>query len=64
MKKLVIRCITKTEANEIKDKAIKKGFNATSFCRNGKYACMISSAEDIPEEVAKAFLGGRRNMAK
>ena len=64
MKKIIKRCITKAEADKLKDKAIKMGFRASSFLRAGKYACMISSDQEIPEEVAKAFLGNCRNMAK
>lgn len=64
MKKIIIRCVTKAEANALKDKAIKMGYNAVSYNRSGKFACMISSAQEIPEEIAKAFLGDRRNMAK
>lgn len=64
MKKIIKRCVTKAEADKLKEKAIKMGFNASSFLRCGKYACMISSSEEIPDDVAKAFLGGCRNMAK
>ena len=64
MKKIIKRCVTKAEADKLKEKAIKMGFNASSFQGSGKYACMISSSEEIPEDVAKAFLGGCRNMAK
>lgn len=64
MKKIIKRCVTKAEADKLKDKAISMGFRASSFLRSGKYACMISSAEEIPEDVARAFLGGCRNMAK
>ena len=64
MKKIIKRCITKAEADKLKENAIKMGFNAVSFQRCGKFACMISSSEDIPEDIAKAFLGGCRNMAK
>lgn len=64
MKKIIKRCVTKAEADKLKDKAVKMGFRASTFQRAGKYACMISSEEDIPEEIAKAFLGGCRNMAK
>lgn len=64
MKKIIKRCVTKAEADKLREKAKKMGFNAVSFQRSGKYACMISSAEDIPEDVARAFLGGCRNMVK
>ena len=64
MKKIIKRCITKAEADKLKDKAISMGFRASSFLRCGKYACMISSDQEIPEEIAKAFLGGCKNMAK
>ena len=64
MKKIIKRCVTKAEADKLREKAKKMGFNAVSFQRSGKYACMISSSEEIPEDVAKAFLGGCRNMAK
>lgn len=64
MKKIIKRCVTKADADKLKDKAVKMGFRASTFQRAGKYACMISSEEDIPEEIAKAFLGGCRNMAK
>lgn len=64
MKKIIKRCVTKAEADKLKDKAISMGFRASSFQRSGKYACMISSDQEIPEDVAKAFLGGCRNMAK
>ena len=64
MKKIIKRCITKADANALRDKAIKMGFRATTFCRSGKYACMISSDQEIPEDVAKDFLGCCRNMAK
>lgn len=63
MKKIIKRCVTKAEADKLREKAKKMGFNAVSFQRSGKYACMISSAEEIPEEIANAFLGGCRNMA-
>ena len=64
MKKIIKRCATKAEADKLKEKAIQMGFKAVSFQRSGKYACMISSSEEIPEEIANAFLGGCRNMAK
>ncbi len=64
MKKIIKRCITKAEADKLRDKAISMGFRASSFLRCGKYACMISSDQEIPEDVTKAFLGGCRNMAK
>jgi hypothetical protein len=64
MKKIIKRCVTKAEADKLKDKAIKMGFRASSFQRSGKYACMISSDQEIPEEIVKAFLGNCRNMAK
>ena len=56
MKKIIKRCVTKAEADKLKDKAISMGFRASSFQRSGKYACMISSDQEIPEEIAKAFL--------
>jgi hypothetical protein len=31
MKKIIKRCITKAEADKLKDKAIKMGFRASSF---------------------------------
>lgn len=64
MKKIIKRCITKAEADKLKDKAISMGFRTTSFQRSGKYACMISSEQEIPEGVVKAFLGGCKNMVK
>lgn len=64
MKKIIKRCVTKAEADKLKEKAIKMGFRASSFQRSGKYACMISSSDEIPEEIAKEFLGNCRNMAK
>ena len=64
MKKIIKRCVTKAEADKLKDKAIKMGFRASSFLRSGKYACMISSDQEISEEIVKAFLGNCRNMAK
>ena len=64
MKKIIKRCTFKADADKLRDKAISMGFRASSFQRCGKYACMISSDQDIPEEIAKAFLGGCRNMAK
>ncbi|MBQ5593136.1 MAG: hypothetical protein IIW66_02315 [Bacteroidales bacterium] len=64
MRKIIKRCVTKADANALKDKAIKMGFKASTFMKNGKYACMISSDKDIPEEIAKGFLGNCRNMAK
>lgn len=64
MKKIIKRCVTKVEADKLKAKAISMGFQASSFQRCGKYACMIASETDIPEDVAQAFLGGCRNMAK
>ena len=64
MKKIIKRCVTKAEANRLKDEAIRQGFKATTFSRSGKYACMISSENDIPEDVEKAFLGNCKNMAK
>lgn len=64
MRKIIKRCVTKAEADKLKEKAKRMGFNAVSFQRSGKYACMISSDKDIPEDIAKAFLGGCRNMAK
>lgn len=64
MKKIIKRCVTKAEADKLKEKAIKMGFRVSTFQRSGKYACMISSAEEISEDVARAFLGGCRNMAK
>lgn len=64
MKKIIKRCTLKAEADKLRDKAISMGFRASSFQRCGKYAYMISSDQEIPEEIAKAFLGGCRNMAK
>jgi hypothetical protein len=64
MKKIIKRCLSKAEADKLRDKAISMGFRASSFFRCGKYACMISSDQEIPEEIAKTFLGGCRNMAK
>lgn len=64
MKKIIKRCVTKAEANALRDKAIGMGFRASTFCKSGKYACMISSSEEIPEEIARDFLGRCRNMAK
>lgn len=64
MKKIIKRCVSKAEANKLKDKAIQMGFRASAFNRCGKFACMISSDQEIPEEIAKAFLGNCRNMAK
>lgn len=64
MKKIIKRCVTKAEADKLKEKAVSMGFRASAFQRSGKYACMISSENDIPEEIVKAFLGGCKNMAK
>jgi hypothetical protein len=63
MKKLIKRCVTKELADKMKNKAISMGFKAVTYKRCGKYACMISSEDDIPEQVANAFLGGCENMA-
>lgn len=64
MKKIIKRCVTKADANRLKDEAIRQGYKAVTFQRSGKYACMISSDNEIPDDVAKAFLGNCKNMAK
>ena len=64
MKKLIIRCKFKRDALLLKEDAISKGFTAIIYTRCGKPTCMISSDKEIPEEIAKAFLGNRKNMAK
>ena len=37
---------------------------ATTFVRAGKYACMIATQQDMPEELYNNLLGGHRNLAE
>lgn len=64
MKKIIKRCLTKADAERVRDKAVKMGYRASIFMRCGKPTCMISSPDDIPEDIARSFLGAGRNLAK
>lgn len=64
MKKIIKKCGSKSEAEKLKNKAVKMGFNAVCYLLKGKNVCMISSADDIPEQIANDFLSGSKNRAK
>lgn len=67
MKKIIRRFITKAEANKFKESVLKlriPGLTAQTFQRTGKYACMIATTEDMPEELYNNLLGGHRNLAE
>lgn len=64
MKKIVRRFKTKAEANKYKEKVLKMGYSAVTYQRCSKYACMVSSTEDFPEQIYNSLLGGQINHAE
>lgn len=67
MKKIIRRFKTKTEANKFKEDVLKlriPGMTAQTFARSGKYACMIATKENMPEDLYNNLLGGHRNLAE
>ena len=67
MKKIIRRFKTKAEANQYKEDVLKlriPGLKAQTFSRSGKYACMVATQQDMPEELYNNLLGGHRNLAE
>lgn len=67
MTKIIRRFITKEQANKFKEQVLKlriSGLTAQTFQRSGKYACMISTPYDMPEDLCNNLLGGHRNLAE
>jgi hypothetical protein len=67
MKKIIRRFTTKEAANKFKKEVLYlhiPGLTASTFQRSGKYACMIGSAEDMPEDLYNNLLGGHKNLAE
>lgn len=67
MKKIIRRFLTKADANKFKDDVLKlriPGMTAQTFQRSGKYACMIATTEEMPEDLYNNLLGGHRNVAE
>lgn len=67
MKKIIRRFKTKAEANQYKEDVLKlriPGLTAQTFSRSGKYACMVATQQDMPEELYNNLLGGHRNLAE
>jgi hypothetical protein len=67
MTKIIRRFITKAEANKFKEQVMKlriPGLTAQTFQRSGKYACMIATQQDMPEELYNELLGGHKNLAE
>lgn len=67
MKKIIRRFKTKAEANQYKEDVLKlriPGLTAQTFSRSGKYACMVATQQDMPEELYNNLLRGHRNLAE
>lgn len=67
MKKIIRRFLTKADANKFKEDVLKlriPGMTAQTFQRSGKYACMIATTEEMPEDLYNNLLGGHRNFAE
>lgn len=67
MKKIIRRFITKADANKYRDQVLKlqiPGLTAQTFQRSGKYACMIATTEEMPEDLYENLLGGHKNFAE
>lgn len=67
MTKIIRRFITKEQANKYKEQVLKlriNGLTAQTFQRAGKYACMVATPYDMPEDLYNNLLGGQRNLAE
>lgn len=67
MTKIIRRFATKAEANKYKEQVLNlriSGLTAQTFQRTGKYACMVATPYDMPEDLYNNLLGGQKNHAE